>query len=719
MVHFMSDEMVKQQARQPTILVNVAGNDPTRGDVAGWKGLANTVAKKVDGHVVYADYAVIAKAYPDEFDVQSPDRTKYNELLARYLEPYGPPEYLFGHHCIETMRALGQGASEVLNVTDINEGLSRRLLNERVLVSHHLTPDVLKEEGALFDKNHPDIKGPIISVFLVDPYTQTESFADKVVNLMANYQEATIYLCASRRTHASNYEALETNIKEKLEASGLNERIDLLGYAPEQKNAYNPYKGLIARAKHFVVWGNSLSMMSEALYSGKTVYLHQLSNKTMMKWRGLTRTFNDLSEKKLPYSKAFTPINLTERIADALLKQHKDDTKTADKALVKSLTHDEKQWAEHLKAIRQNFTYAAQLDEGLKANPDFVKAALRVRGFTLQYFPLFQNKKDAVITAAQQNKNAYKFSSEELRDDEDTILALLKEKSIHCGAISEKLLAKKSFAQKAVALDCDVFCHLPAALRADRDLALLAITQDAACYNYIDKTLLDDAEFANDAVDANIRAYMVVIHKNPEHDTKDFAMRALKKDFSVVHYSISSAMHEMDEVYMYILANGEMPVYGLSHKQNDKEDLVLACAKIRSRSIGDASPRLQNDRDFILSVLKNNAQCINHILPDLRNDKDFMLQALCANPDILEYNTVLYKNKILIAKAVRDKPEIYEQIRAIDDRSALRARRETSTLNRIWNAVTKRSDDDYISRDPDIMQLAAQQSKQQQMNATL
>ena len=454
--------------KKPVILVNVAYNDPTRGDVAGWKGLANGIAAKVDGQVVYVDKQVIADSYPDEFNADNYDYKQYERLLARYLKPYGPPEYLFGHNCHDALHMLGQDPEDVLRVTNINEGLSKAYSSNDKIVSHHLTPEIMKVEGELFDKMHPGIKHPIMSLFLVDGQHGDE-FTMKIVKMMANYPQATIYLCASRRTDKMTYERLKEKFANKIKELGGEDRIDLLGYAPKQ-NAYNPYKGLIARSKHFVVCGYSLSMMSEALYSGRTVYLHGVEAPKLYHWRGMVRKFDKLSDRKIPFSKEFEPLNITDHIANGLFKGHLKALKETYKNIKSSLARSQKDWAGHLSAVRQNFNYVETLDGGLRLVPELIEKIVQQRGFALKHLPEYQGDKNIATLAARQNKYAFQFAAQDVRKDFDTVISLFKDKKIEYKDIHMDLRSDETFAREAVAIDASIYPLLSIDLQLKRSI---------------------------------------------------------------------------------------------------------------------------------------------------------------------------------------------------------------------------------------------------------
>lgn len=601
-------DIVPQGRDEPTILVNIESDDPTRGDVAGWRGLARVMAKKVGGRVVYADDKLLRSTFPD-----APEDTSYDALLAQFLKPYNPPEYVFGHRCSEALKLVGQDYGDAFAVTQINESIARDMLGEHELVAHHLTPEMMAEEGSLFDAQHPNIKTPIISVMLVDPNDDhVGRFAKKITRVMEHYPEATIYLCASRRTVGENYDALFDAIKTQLRKEGLEDQIDLLGYKFDREAPYNPYKGLIARSQHIVVWGNSQSMVSEALYGGKTVYLHRGSRCTELEKQGYTLSFNALSKNEAPIYKEFEPVNLTERIAEALLERRQGDDKQNKKSLKGSLNIENEDWLEILDRIRMNFHRAEDLPKSYKDNPEFARLALQIRGFAIQYFPKFKGQAEFAQIAVKQNHEVYHLLDQAAKDDAETAYHAVQRSWKIIKELSLELRGNDEIAYEAINQSGSAIFILDAKYLKDKKAILLSMEHDDGALEHIDKNLFKDRDFVKALVSVNW-CTMRYLHEHYPDYIEDAEIADVGAQSSPYALEFISPVFTDDEAFM--------------------RDAITAHAE----AYKFASDRLKADENLALLALKGQPYLYNEVVPTLKHEQKFVRKALGINGQIYNY----------------------------------------------------------------------------------
>tara|TARA_R110002126_G_scaffold291807_1_gene459724 strand:+ start:174532 stop:177090 length:2559 start_codon:yes stop_codon:yes gene_type:complete len=618
--------IVPQGRDEPTILVNIESDDPTRGDVAGWRGLARVMAKKVGGRVVYADDKLLRSTFPD-----APEDTSYEALLARFLKPYNPPEYVFGHRCSEALKLVGQDYGDAFAVTQINESIARDMLGEHELVAHHLTPEMMTEEGALFDAQHPNIKTPIISVMLVDPYDDyVGRFAKKITRVMEHYPEASVYLCASRRTKAENYDALFDAIKTQLSKEGLEDQIDLLGYKFDRDAPYNPYKGLIARAQHIVVWGNSQSMVSEALYGGKTVYLHRGSRCAELEKQGYTLSFNALSKNESPVYKEFEPVNLAERIAEALLERRQCDDKQNKKSLKATLKIENEDWLEILDRIRMNFHRAEDLPKSYKNNPEFVRLAVQIRGFAIQYFPKFKGLPEFTQIAVKQNHEVFHLLDQAAKDDAETAYHAVKRSWKIIKVLSPKLRANDEIAYEAINQSGSAIFALDAKYLKDKKAILLSMEHDDGALEHIDKNLFKDRDFVKELVSVNWGT-MRYLHEHYPNYIEDLEVAETAAQSSPYALEFISPVFTDDEAFM--------------------RDAITAHAE----AYKFASDRLKADANLALLALKGQPYLYNEVVPTLKQDQKFVRKALGISGQIYNYlSDELQQQREMAVLAVRN-----------------------------------------------------------------
>ncbi len=624
----VSLDVLPQGRDEPTLLVNIGSDDPTRGDAAGWRGLARAMAKKVGGRVVYADDKLLRATFPD-----APEDAGYDTLLARFLKPYNPPEYVFGHRCGVSLEMIGQAQEDAFKVFGINEGISSKLLHENVLVAHHLTPEVMAEEGALFDAQHPHIKTPIISVMLVDPNDnemELDRFAKKITRVMEHYPEATIYLCASRRTDEQNYDKLFAAIESRIKKEGLDDHMDLMGYKFSRDGAYNPYKGLIARSKHIVVWGDSQSMVSEALYSGKTVYLHRGINANRFKQKEYAINFNALSNDEAPVYQEFEPVNLTDKIADVLLSQSKDEYARDKEKLKLDLKIENDDWLEVLDSIRHNFHRAEDLMESYKTNPDFVRLALRVRGFAIQYFPKFKAVAEFGKIAVGQNVEAFHLLDKKTQYNEDVAYMAVKRKWKIIRDLPTHLRNNVDIAYAALKQSPAAMDALPPKYLKDKTAILYAATDDCGILARMDQSLFKNRDFVLELVKTNPDSAEYIYAKYPKY----------KKDRGVA------------------LALAEDPYGGghLPERFTRNKAFMFDAVALQGGNYKYASPTLKKNEALALAALKQNICAYQLTDKSLQNSKKFNLKALEGNGNIYRYlqNQILREDPDIAYAAIRN-----------------------------------------------------------------
>lgn len=309
----MADKEASVKDKGPMVMVYIGDDDPSRGDSHGFKGIGMRMAQKLHGEFHYLENRHLVDLYPD---ISRP-----RDAFLKYLKDHGKPDIMLSRYGYygDMMTSI----SPRLIVSDINEGLSDSLLGENSLVSHHLTPELLEEQGKQFRDNYKEIKTPLVAVMMVNLH-DIESFAQKMVSKGAAYEEGvTVFICTSRRTHQDNYAKLKTRLEELAAEKGLSGKLHISGYNFHEhvgQKTFNPYVGLIQEADHVVVAGESMSMVSEPLASGKPVYLYEPGHGySSLKKKGLAIDFNTTAADTRFNEHRIKAVNITEDITDRLI----------------------------------------------------------------------------------------------------------------------------------------------------------------------------------------------------------------------------------------------------------------------------------------------------------------------------------------------------------------------------------------------------------------
>ena len=309
----MADKEATVKDKGPMVMVYIGDDDPSRGDSHGFKGIGMRMAQKLHGEFHYLENRHLVDLYPD---ISRP-----RDAFLKYLKDHGKPDIMLSRYGYygDMMTSI----SPRLIVSDINERLSDSLLGENSLVSHHLTPELLEEQGKQFRDNYKEIKTPLVAVMMVNLH-DIESFAQKMVSKGAAYEEGvTVFICTSPRTHQNNYANLKTRLEDPAAEKGLSGKLHISGYNFHEhvgQKTFNPYVGLIQEADHVVVAGESMSMVSEPLASGKPVYLYEPGHGySSLKKKGLAIDFNTTAADTRFNEHRIKAVNITEDITDRLI----------------------------------------------------------------------------------------------------------------------------------------------------------------------------------------------------------------------------------------------------------------------------------------------------------------------------------------------------------------------------------------------------------------
>jgi mitochondrial fission protein ELM1 len=176
---------------------------------------------------------------------------------------------------------------------------------------HRVTPEKLAAAGKQFEKQFADIPRPRVAVLIggtSKAHTMTKENARKLAQQLAHLAEMPhtgLLVTASRRTGDENARILQ----EGLQGPGI---------FFWDGNGENPYFGLLALADYIIVTQDSVSMTSEALSTGKPVYIAALEGGArrldmfhrLLQEQGYTRPFTGLLEDW-----SYPPLNDTLRVA--------------------------------------------------------------------------------------------------------------------------------------------------------------------------------------------------------------------------------------------------------------------------------------------------------------------------------------------------------------------------------------------------------------------
>lgn len=313
----------------PAVMAYIGHDDPNRGDSKAAIGLSKLVAEILNGRSLYLDHTMIEGHFKNCNQIA--------DQLDAYLNQHGVPDVVIGSEAHQFYLTQKQPK---LIVDGINECISRRgYVSNGYIVCHHLTSELLEREADKFRQIYPNIRGPLIAVLMGGWFDMEHAYLPKKLSqILLNYPEYTLFICPSRRTKDCNF-----NLKMKIEEymhRPLWERLGLQGSSSKSimtvdyKNAikdYNPYLGLLGAADHLVVAGDSSSIISEALYTGKTVYTYEASYVGSKLMREKNRIKDMLSIDDAPFvTQTLESIDITREIAQTIADEYRGIIKRHD-----------------------------------------------------------------------------------------------------------------------------------------------------------------------------------------------------------------------------------------------------------------------------------------------------------------------------------------------------------------------------------------------------
>lgn len=295
------------------VLSYIGSDDPARGDSQAVKGLGRAFAEKTGRKWVMLDDETVRALYPDH---------SADDAYENYFLENGHPAIVLANS-----RNIGErGFPHSHVICGNNEELSR-IYNPDFpsLVSHHLTEASLTEARSRFEVNFPALGKPLIALMHIETGLRHTELAGKIASMLKaeGFGEACVFLCGTRRTPVQAQIDLLKGLRSEAANSGLCIDVQnyLLGPQFNRNEDFNPYAGLIASADHFILSGESKSIISECLFSGKSVMTFNTSYPDL-EAQGLAHNLTGYDGEKGFPTRNLKHLNVTDMIVDAMIEKH-------------------------------------------------------------------------------------------------------------------------------------------------------------------------------------------------------------------------------------------------------------------------------------------------------------------------------------------------------------------------------------------------------------
>ena len=317
----------------PLIWAYIGTDDPSRGDSQGSTGLSERIAELMNGQAVYVDKKTLGNEFPGL-------QLSRNKSLASFIKKNGKPKLVLGTQSMDVRLYARDNHRDAIvwSVERVNESLSKHYSKTAAkfnLVAHNLTKSKLKREAKKLDEKF-SLKGPVVGIFLGSFIHRElcDAIARKIISIAKNYDEITLFVCPNRRAEGG-YDHLMNAMKKSLNRHGLLERfrslacglrepqIRILGVPFDQCRKYNPYQGLLGRSDHIIQVGDSGYVISECLFTGKTVFTHQTwhCNDLEFEKPGTLKKLMDCSDDEPFPTEKVPPLDVTGEVAASIIKE--------------------------------------------------------------------------------------------------------------------------------------------------------------------------------------------------------------------------------------------------------------------------------------------------------------------------------------------------------------------------------------------------------------
>ena len=178
----------------------------------------------------------------------------------------------------------------------------------------------LEEEGIKWSKKLAKYKLPFIAL-IFGGKTKSGNYRDeeiielaKKASSAAKSLNATLLVSTSRRTDSNHIELLKDNLEVESYFYNFNDKGD------------NPYLGFLALAEYFIVSGDSVSIVSDCLSTGRPVYIYQKNHLLSKKHRKFLEYLADMDYTRLLTDDLldkwqYQPLKEAERLAKIIKEQ--------------------------------------------------------------------------------------------------------------------------------------------------------------------------------------------------------------------------------------------------------------------------------------------------------------------------------------------------------------------------------------------------------------
>ena len=302
-----------------------------------------------------------------------------------------------------------------------------------------------------------------------------------------------------------------------------------------------------------------------------------------------------------------------------------------------------------LECLKYN-KYFSDVSDDLKADKDVVRAAIKATGYSMEdVSEALKADKEFMLEMCKLNIDGFEYLSENLKSDKSFILSIFQSNNYGYHAyqyISENLKDDRDFAIEAIKANPECFQYIAGAFKDDKKIVLEYISnikKEESLMHYSHREIPEKYLIDKDVITADL--------KNQGTLLKEALEAGINVNNEIFFSIIDRKASYLKSIGVlgnpYGLYNVQSsPFYYFNYVPTElraNKEFMMRAIQYDYSVVSHASSELLNDKDFLYAVIKSaKAADINYFdvfeknIPDtLKADKGFMLSAAKLFPDIL------------------------------------------------------------------------------------
>ena len=259
-----------------------------------------------------------------------------------------------------------------------------------------------------------------------------------------------------------------------------------------------------------------------------------------------------------------------------------------------------------------------------------VLIAVRRNGSYLSKVPAWlRNDKEIVATAVKEDPYVFeKHVSEQLKDDEDVVLAMMSSDQAqdwHLDYASERLKQDKEFIIKVVKVKPGAFCWASESIRNDIEVLKAVVnTYEDFLPQCPGSKLKEDFESIIDLEEGGIRISRYI--DKELLNTRSFLDKVLPLDGSLLSVANQEFQGDKELAFKAVSSYGRA-LFDLSEELQNDPEFVLAAVKSDGIVLKDLKDKFKNDPRIVLAAVEQNGYALRYASDSLRSSKEIALEA--------------------------------------------------------------------------------------------